>query len=78
VTAVEVGRGGAGVAVTGQRDEDQESRRRRMGRCGTSEHLRRPTRKTVGNAFPKAKRSQGADVTNRSVSQQDHITEKER
>jgi len=67
VPAGEVGRGGVGVAVTGQRDEDQEGRGRGMGGGRTSEHLRRPTRVTVADAFPNAKRRRGAEVNNRSL-----------
>jgi len=40
VPAEGVGRGGMGVAVTEQRDEDQEGRGRRMGGGRTSERLR--------------------------------------
>ena len=67
-----------GVAVTKQRDENQEDKGRKMGGGRTSEHLRRPTRVTVADAFPNAKRRRGAEVTNRSVPRQDHITETER
>jgi len=67
-----------GVAVTGQRDEDQEGRGRGMVGGMTSEHLRRPTRGTAADAFLNGKRRQGAEVTNRSVPRQDHITETER
>ena len=49
-----------------------------MGGGRTSEHLRRPTRVTVADAFPNAKRRRGAEVTNRSVPRQDHIIETER
>ena len=73
-----VGREGMGVAVTEQRDENQGGREREMGGGRTSEHLRRPTSVTVANAFPNAKRRRGAEVTNRSVPRQDHITETER
>ena len=66
VPAGEVGRGGVGVAVTRQRDNDQEDRGRGMGDGGwgmgdggwgmgggrNSEHLRRPNRVTVTDAFP--------------------------
>ena len=45
---------------------------------GQSEHLRRPTRVTAADAFPNAKRRPCAEVTNRSVPRQDHITETER
>jgi len=45
-----------GVAVTEQRDENQEGRGREMGGGRTSEHLRRPTRVTAADAFPNAKR----------------------
>jgi len=72
-----VGRVGVGVAVTGQRDEDQEGRRRSMGGGRTSKHLRRPTRVTGADAFPNAKRRCGAEVSNRSVPRQDHITKTE-
>ena len=67
-----------GIDVTGQRDEDQEGRRRRMrgGRC--SKHLRGLTRVTVADAFLHAQRTRGAEATNRSVPRQDHITETER
>jgi len=66
------------VAVTEQRDEDQEGGERRL--CGgrQSKHLRRPTRVTAADAFPNPKRERGAEVTNRSVPRQDHITETER
>ena len=67
-----VGREGMGVAVTEQRDENQEDRGREMGGGRTSEHLRRPTRVTVADAFPNAKRKRGAEVTNRSVPRQGH------
>jgi len=67
-----------GVAVTEQRDEDQEGRGRGTEGGRTSEHLRRPTRVTAADAFPNAKRRRGAQVTNRSVPRQDHITETER
>jgi len=67
-----------GVAVTEQRDEDQGGRGRETGGGRTSEHLRRPTRVTAADAFPNAKRRRGAEVTNRSVPRQDHITETER
>jgi len=67
-----------GVAVTEQRDEDQGGRGRETGGGRTSEHLRRPTRVTAAYAFPNAKRRRGAEVTNRSVPRQDHITETER
>ena len=76
--AGEVARGGMGVAVTGQQEEDQEGRGRRMGEGRTSKHLRRPTRVTPADAFPNAKRRRGAEVTNRSVPRQDYITETER
>jgi len=49
-----------------------------MGGGRTSEHLRRPTRVTVADAFPNAKRRRGAEVTNRSVPRQDHTIETER
>ena len=45
---------------------------------GQSEYLRRPTRVTAADAFPNAKRRRGAEVTNRSVPQQDHTSETER
>ena len=45
---------------------------------GQSKHFRLPTRVTVADAFPNAKRGSGAEVTNRSVPQQDHITKTER
>jgi len=67
-----------GVAVTEQRDENQGGRGRGMGGGRTSEHLRRLTRVTAADAFPNAKRRRGAEVTNRSVPRQDHITETER
>jgi len=67
-----------GVAVTKQRDENQEGRGREMGEGRTSENLRRPTRATTADAFPNAKRKRGAEVTDRSVPRQDHITEMER
>ena len=69
-----VGRGGMGVAVIEQRDENQDGRGRGMGGGRTSEHLRRRTRVTTADAFPNAKRRRGAEVTNRSVPRQDHIT----
>jgi len=78
VPAERVGRGGMGVAVTDQRDEDQDGRGRGVGGGRTSEHLRRPTRVTTADAFPNAKQRRGAEVTNRSVPRQDHITETER
>jgi len=49
-----------------------------MGGERTSAHLRRPTRVTAADAFPNAKRRRGAEVTNRSVPRQGHITETER
>jgi len=67
-----------GVAVTEQRDENREGRGREMRGGRTSEHLRRPTRLTAADIFPNAKRRRGAEVTNRSVARQDHITETER
>ena len=73
-----VGGGGMGVAVTEQRDEDQEGSRWGMGGGRTSEHLRLPTRVSAANVFPNAKRRGGAEVTNRSVPRKDHITETER
>ena len=73
-----VGRAGMGVAVTEERGENQEGRGKEMGGGRTSEHLRRPTRVTAADAFPNAKRRRGAEVTNRSVPRQDHITETER
>ena len=73
-----VGRGEMGVAVTEQRDKDKEGRGRCMGGGRTSEHLRRPTRVSAADAFPNAKRRRGAEVTNRGVPRQDHITETER
>jgi len=78
VPAEGVGREGMGVAVTEQWDEDQDCRGREMGGGRTSAHLRRPTRVTAAHAFPNAKRRRGAEVTNRSVPRQDHITETER
>jgi len=78
VPAEGVGRGGIGVAVTEQRDEDQGGRGREMGGGRTSEHLRRRTRVTAADAFPNTKRRRGAEVTNRSLPRQDHITETER
>ena len=73
-----VGREGMGVAVTEQRDENQEGRGREMGEGRSSEHLQQLTRVTAADAFPNAKRRRGAAVTNRSVPPQDHITETER
>jgi len=70
-----VGKEGMGVAVTEQWDENQEGRGREIGGGRTSEYLRRPTRVTAADAFPNAKRRRGAEVTNRSVPRQDHITE---
>jgi len=55
VPAEGVGREGMGVAVTEQRDENQEGRGREMGGGRISEHLRRPTRVTAADAFPNAK-----------------------
>jgi len=78
VPAEGVGNEGMGVAVTEQRDENQECRGRQMGGGRTSEHLRRPTRVNAPDAFPNAKQSRGAEVTNRSVPRQDHRTETER
>jgi len=78
VPAEGVGKEGIGVAVTEQRDENREGRWRGKGGGRTSEHLRRPTRVTTADAFPNAKRKRGAEVTNRSVPRQDHITETER
>ena len=66
VPAEGVGREGMGVAVTEQRDENQEGRGREMGGGGTSEHLRRPTRVTAADPFPNAKRRRDAEVTDRS------------
>ena len=37
--------------------------------------MRRPTRVTAADSFPNAKRRRGAEVTNRSVPQQDHTIE---
>ena len=54
--AGEVRRRGVAVAVTGQRDEDQEGRGTRMGGGRTSKHLRQPTRVTAADAFPNARR----------------------
>ena len=76
--AAGVGREGMGVAVTEQRDENQEGRGGEMGGGRTSEHLRRPTRVTAADAFPNVKRRRGGEVTNRSVPRQDHINETER
>jgi len=67
-----------GVAVTEQRDENQEGRGKEMGGGRTSKHLRQPTRVTVADAFPNAKQKRGAEVTDQSVPRQDHITETER
>jgi len=67
VPAEGVGRGGTGVAVTEQRDENEEGRGRGIRGGRTSEHLRQPTRVTAADAFPNAKRRRGAEVTNRSV-----------
>ena len=67
-----------GVAVTEQRDEDQEGGRRKMGRGGQSKRLRRPTRVTAADGFPNAKRGRDAEVTNRSVPRQDQVAETER
>jgi len=55
VPADGVGKEGMGVAVTEQRDENQEGRGREMGGGRTSEHLRRRTRVTAADAFPNAK-----------------------
>ena len=77
--AGEVERGGeVGVAVTEQPDQDQEGRGRGMGGGRASEDLRRATRVTAADAFPNAKRRRGAEVTNGSIPQQDHITATER
>jgi len=78
VLAEGVGRGGMGVAVTEQRDENQEGRGSGMEGGRTSEHLRRPTRLNAADAFPNARQRRGAEVANRSVPPQDHITETER
>jgi len=64
VSAEGVGRGGMGVAVTEQRDENQEGRAMGMGGGRTSEHLRRPTSVTAADALPNAKRRRGAQGTN--------------
>ena len=45
---------------------------------GQSDHLRRPTRVTAADAFPNTKRRRGAEVTNRSVPQQNHTIKRER
>ena len=76
--AERVGRRGVGVAVTEQREDDQEGAGRRCEEEGQSEHLRRPTRVTAADAFPNAKGRRGAEVTNRSVPRQDHIIETEK
>jgi len=76
--AGEVGRGGVGVAVTEQQDEDQEGGGRGKGGGRTSGHLRQQTRVTTADSSPNAKRRRGAEVTNRGVPRQDHITETER
>jgi len=55
VPAEKVGREGIGVALTGQRDEDQEGWGRGMGGGRTSKQFRQPTRVTAANAFPNAK-----------------------
>jgi len=78
VSAGEVGRMGVGVAVTGQRDTEQEGKGMGTGGRRTSEHLRQPTRVTAANAFRNPKRRRGAKVTNISVARKDHITEMER
>ena len=44
-----------GVAVTEQRDEDQEGGGRRVGGGRKTKNLRRPTRVTAADAFPNAK-----------------------
>jgi len=67
-----------GVAVTEQRDENQEGTRMGMGGRRTSAHLRRPTRATAADDLLNAKQRRGAEGTNRSVPRQDHITETER
>jgi len=67
-----------GVAVTEQRDEDQDGGGGGKAGGRTSDHLRRPTRVTAADAFPNAKRGRGAEVTNHGVPRQDHITEMER
>jgi len=51
VPAGEGGRGGVGVAVTGQRDEDQQGRGRRIEGGRTSKHLRQSSRLTAAEAF---------------------------
>ena len=40
--------------------------------------MRRPTRVTAADAFPNAKQTLDAEVTNRSVPRQDHVAETER
>jgi len=55
VPAEEVGRVGVYVAVTGQQDEDQEGRGRRMGGETTSKHLTRLTRVTAADPLANAK-----------------------
>jgi len=67
-----------GVAVTEQRGENQKGRGREMGGGRTSEHWRRPTRVTAADAFPNVKRKRDAEVTDRSVPRQGHVTETER
>jgi len=44
-----------GVAVTEQRDEDQEGGGRMVGGGRETKHLRRPTRVMAADAFPDAK-----------------------
>ena len=66
-----------GVAVTEQPDENREGRGRGVGEGRTSEHLSRPTNVTAADAFASARRRGGAEVTNRGVPRQDHITETE-
>jgi len=78
VPAEGVGRAEMGVAVTEQRDENQEGRGRGMGGGRSSKYWRRPTRVTPADDFPNAKGRRCPEVTNRSVPLQDHITETER
>jgi len=78
VPAEGVGRGWMGVAVTEQRDEEQEGSGGRRGWGRESKRLRQSTRVTAADAFPNAKRRRDAEVTNRSVSRQDHVAETEK
>jgi len=49
-----------------------------IGRGRQFKRLRRPTRVTVADAFLNPKQRRDAEVTNRSIPQQDHVAETER